>query len=155
MQIHLISVGNRMPEWVKQGYEEYAKRLPKECELVLKEITPGQRGKNCDVARIVRDEGVKMQAAMPAGAHTVSLDLTGKAWSTTALAQALQRWQGYGKPVALLVGGPDGLADSIKDQAEESWCLSALTFPHPLVRIIVAEQIYRAWSILHNHPYHR
>jgi 23S rRNA (pseudouridine1915-N3)-methyltransferase len=155
MQIHLISVGNRMPSWVKEGYDEYAKRLPRECELLLKEIPPGQRGKNCDVARIVRDEGLRMNAAIPLGAHTVALDLSGKTWSTIGLAQALLRWQEYGKPVALLIGGPEGLAESIKTQAVESWSLSALTFPHPLVRIMVAEQLYRAWSILHNHPYHR
>ncbi|CAG7857335.1 hypothetical protein MCAMS1_02118 [biofilm metagenome] len=144
-----------MPGWVKQGYDEYAKRLPRECELILTEIPPGQRAKNCDVARIVRDEGLRINAAIPQGAHTVTLDLSGKYWSTENLAQVLQRWLERGKPVALLVGGPDGLADSIKDQAAESWSLSALTFPHPMVRIIVVEQIYRAWSILHNHPYHR
>jgi 23S rRNA (pseudouridine1915-N3)-methyltransferase len=144
-----------MPGWVKQGYDEYAKRLPKECELILKEIPPGQRGKNCDIVRIVRDEGLRINAAIPSGAHKVILDLSGKNWNTENLAQALQRWQELGNSVALLVGGPDGLADSIKDQAAESWSLSTLTFPHPLVRIVVAEQIYRAWSILHNHPYHR
>jgi 23S rRNA (pseudouridine1915-N3)-methyltransferase len=132
MQIHLISVGNRMPGWVKSGYDDYAKRLPRECELLLREIPPGQRGKNCDVARIIKDEGERMNAAIPAGSHIVALDLS-----------------------ALLIGGPDGLADSVKSRASEFWCLSALTFPHPLVRIIVAEQLYRAWSILHNHPYHR
>ncbi len=155
MQIHLISVGNRMPGWVKQGYDDYAKRLPKDCELMLKEIAPGQRGKNCDVARIVRDEGERILTAIPTNSHVVALDLSGKAWATPELAQGLQRWQEGGKAVALLVGGPDGLADSVRQKAAEFWSLSPLTFPHPLVRIIVAEQIYRAWSILHNHPYHR
>ncbi len=144
-----------MPGWVKQGYDEYAKRLPRECELSLREVAPGQRGKNCDVARIVRDEGERILAAIPANSHVVALDLTGKACSTPELAQSLQRWQEGGKPVALLVGGPDGLADSVRQKAAEFLSLSLLTFPHPLVRIIVAEQLYRAWSIQHNHPYHR
>jgi 23S rRNA (pseudouridine1915-N3)-methyltransferase len=155
MQIHLISVGNRMPSWVKSGYEEYAKRLPRECELILKEIPLAQRSKNCDLARIIKEEGERMNTAIPIGAHSVALDLSGKSWSTPELAVGLQRWQEIGKPIALLVGGPDGLAEQTKSKAVEFWSLSPLTFPHPLVRIIVAEQLYRAWSILHNHPYHR
>jgi len=155
MQIHLITIGNRMPAWVQQGYDEYAKRLPRECELTLKEIAPGKRGKNSDVARIVRDEGDRMLAAIPQGAHVVSLDLPGKPWTTPELAQAMQRWLESGQNIALLIGGPEGLAESAKQAARESWSLSRLTFPHPLVRIVVAEQLYRAWSILQNHPYHR
>lgn len=144
-----------MPSWVKQGYEDYVKRLPKECELLLKEIPLRNRGKNCDLARIIKEEGERMGAAIPPGAHPVALDLAGKSWSTPELAQNLRRWQENGKPVALLVGGPEGLAEAVKVQAKESWSLSALTFPHPLVRVMVAEQLYRAWSLLHNHPYHR
>ena len=144
-----------MPNWVQQGYDEYAKRLPRECELVLKEIPAGKRGKNSDVARIVKDEGERMLAAIPSHSHLVTLDLGGKLWSTVELSQAMQRWQGNGQHVSLLVGGPEGLADAVKQSALESWCLSNLTFPHPLVRIVVAEQLYRAWSILQNHPYHR
>ncbi len=155
MQIHLISVGNRMPSWVKTGYEDYAKRLPRECELLLSEIPPGQRGKNCDVPRVIRDEGERVNMAIPVGSHIVALDLSGKSWTTPELAQGLNRWLESGKNIALLIGGPDGLADSVKSKAGEFWSLSPLTFPHPLVRIIVAEQLYRAWSILHNHPYHR
>ncbi|MDD5461422.1 MAG: 23S rRNA (pseudouridine(1915)-N(3))-methyltransferase RlmH [Methylococcales bacterium] len=155
MQINLISVGNRMPGWVQQGYDEYAKRLPRECELALKQIAPGKRSKNSDIARIVKDEGERMIAAVPQGAHIVMLDIPGKPWTTAELAQAMQRWQECGQDVALLVGGPEGLADKAKELARESWSLSRLTFPHPLVRIIIAEQLYRAWSILHNHPYHR
>ncbi|MEI8207780.1 MAG: 23S rRNA (pseudouridine(1915)-N(3))-methyltransferase RlmH [Methylococcales bacterium] len=155
MQINLITVGNRMPGWVQQGYDEYAKRLPRECELVLKEVAPGKRSKNSDVARIVKDEGDRMLAAIPQGAYIVTLDIPGKPWTTPELAQAMQRWMESGQHVALLVGGPEGLADSAKQLARESWSLSKLTFPHPLVRIVVAEQLYRAWSIIHNHPYHR
>jgi len=155
MQIHLISVGNRMPGWVRQGYDEYAKRLPHECGLALKEIAPGKRGKNVDLARTVRDEGERMLAAIPSAAHVVTLDLAGQAWATGQLAEALRRWLAAGQPVALLVGGPEGLADAARQRAQESWSLSKLTFPHPLVRIIVAEQIYRAWSLINHHPYHR
>lgn len=155
MQIQLISVGNKMPRWVEQGYDDYAKRLPRECELILKEIPAGKRGKNSDTARIVRDEGEKMLAAMADRAHLVTLDIPGKAWSTEELAGNLKDWMESGQSVALMVGGPEGLADSVKQRANQSWSLSKLTFPHPFVRVIVAEQIYRAWSILNNHPYHR
>ncbi len=155
MQIHLISVGTRMPAWVQQGYNEYAKRLPRECELVLKEIAPGKRTRNSDTARIVRDEGEKMIAALPEKAHAVTLDISGKPWSTQQLAEAVRRWQQTSPQVALLVGGPEGLSQQVKERAVESWSLSQLTFPHPLVRIVVAEQIYRAWTIINHHPYHR
>ena len=143
-----------MPDWVQQGYNEYAKRLPRECELVLKEI-PADKRRNGDIARITKDEGERMIAALPSRAHVVSLDIPGKAWTTPDLSQAMQRWLGNGQPVALMVGGPEGLSAQVKQLAQESWSLSPLTFPHPLVRVIVAEQIYRAWSLLHNHPYHR
>lgn len=155
MQIHLISIGNKMPAWVEEGYNDYAKRLPRECELILKEVAAGKRGKNSDIARIVRDEGERMLAAMPDKAHIVTLDIPGKPWTTPQLAEALTRWRENAQPVALMVGGPEGLSSQVKELARESWSLSPLTFPHPLVRIVVAEQIYRAWSIINNHPYHR
>ncbi|NOQ64273.1 MAG: 23S rRNA (pseudouridine(1915)-N(3))-methyltransferase RlmH [Methyloprofundus sp.] len=155
MRIYFITVGQKMPSWVKQGYDEYAKRMPKECELVLKEVPAGKRGKNSDVKRIIRDEGERMLAAIPKNCHIVTLDVPGKAWSTPVLATAMQDWLVGGQDIALLVGGPEGLADSVKQIARQSWSLSKLTFPHPLVRIIVAEQLYRAWSIINNHPYHR
>lgn len=155
MQIKLIAVGNRMPDWVSSGYEEYAKRLPRECELVLKEIAPGQRGKHADIARAMADEGQRMLRAIPMGDRVVALDLNGREWSTQQLSQSLARWLGDGRDVSLLVGGPDGLAPECLARADERWTLSALTLPHPLVRIVVAEQLYRAWSILQNHPYHR
>ena len=155
MQINLISIGNRMPGWVQQGYAEYARRMPKECELVLKEIVPGKRGKNSDIARIVRDEGERMINVTPARTHVVTLDIPGKPWTTPELSIAMKRWLENGQNVALMIGGPEGLSDSVRHLAGESWSLSRLTFPHPLVRIVVAEQLYRAWSILNNHPYHR
>ena len=144
-----------MPGWVKQGYDEYAKRMPRECSLVLKEIAAGKRQKNVDLVRLVRDEGERMIAAIPSGNHVITLDFQGKIWSTSDLAGKLQGWQESGQNISLLVGGPEGLAKAASSLADDSWGLSKLTFPHPLVRVIVAEQIYRAWSILRNHPYHR
>lgn len=154
MQIHLIAVGNKMPNWVQQGYNEYAKRLPRECELVLREIPPDKR-RSGDIGRITKEEGERMLTALPPRAHVVTLDIPGKPWTTEDLAKALERWLANGQPVALMVGGPEGLSQDVRDKAQESWSLSPLTFPHPLVRVIVAEQIYRAWSLLNNHPYHR
>lgn len=110
MQIQLVSVGHRMPDWVARGYEEFVKRLPRECELKLKEIAPGKRGKQVDVARLVEEEGQRMLAAVPGGQHIVALDLSGTEWSTLQLSEVLARWLREGRNVSLLVGGPDGLA---------------------------------------------
>ncbi len=155
MQINLISVGNRMPGWVQQGYDEYARRMPRECGLVLKEIMPGKRGKNSNVAKIIQQEGVRMIAAIPNRAHVVTLDISGKTWTTQVLSVTMKKWLESGQNIALMVGGPEGLSDTVRDLASQSWSLSPLTFPHPLVRVIVAEQLYRGWTILNNHPYHR
>lgn len=155
MQIQLVSVGNRMPAWVCAGYEEYAKRMPRECELKLREVAPGKRGKNVDIPRVIEDEGQRMLQAISTDDHVVALDLSGREWNTVQLSEVLARWLGGRRNVSLLVGGPDGLSQSCLNRADERWCLSQLTLPHPLVRIVVAEQLYRAWSILQNHPYHR
>ncbi len=155
MQIHLIAVGNRMPDWVEDGFEEYRKRLTQECSLVLKEVAPGRRGKGADVERILRDEGERTLAAIPKGAHVVTLEVTGRAWDTPQLSQRLDAWLHGGQDVALLVGGPEGLAPQCLQAARERWSLSPLTLPHPLVRIVIAEQLYRAWTLLRGHPYHR
>lgn len=155
MRLHLISIGNKMPHWVGEGYLEYAKRLPNECALNLVEIAPGHRGKSADIHRAVREEGDRMLAAIPKGALVVVLDVLGKPWSTGQLSAHLGDWMRSGRDVALLVGGPEGLCDRCLAVADLRWSLSAMTFPHPLVRVILAEQIYRAWSLLRNHPYHR
>ncbi|MCW8890341.1 MAG: 23S rRNA (pseudouridine(1915)-N(3))-methyltransferase RlmH [Sedimenticola sp.] len=155
MIIHLITVGNKMPRWVQEGYQEYAKRLPAECSLNLIEIAPGHRGKSADIKRTLRDEGERMLKAIPKGCRVVALDVLGKSWSTEQLSDQLGHWMGDGRDIALLVGGPEGLAEACQQQAESRWSLSALTLPHPLVRVIVSEQLYRAWSLLRNHPYHR
>lgn len=155
MELHLIAVGQRMPAWVEQGYGEYAKRLPTECTLKLHEIPAGKRGKNADIVRLTRQEGEKMAAAIPKGARVVALEVEGKAWTTEQLAGRLETWMGDGRDVALLIGGPEGIEPALSAGADERWSLSPLTLPHPLVRIVVAEQLYRAWSIIKGHPYHR
>lgn len=155
MRIHLIAVGNRMPEWVVTGYGEFAGRLPTECRLHLIEITPGRRAKGADVARAIAEEGERMLAAIPKDSLVIALEVEGKSWSTEVLAQQLAAWMQDGRDVALLVGGPDGLAESCRARADMKWSLSPLTLPHMLVRIVAAEQLYRAWTILQGHPYHR
>ncbi len=155
MKIHLLAIGSRMPDWVRAGYTDYAERLPRECPLHLLEIPAGKRGANCDVARILRDEGERLLAAVPQGSHLIALDERGQEWSTAELAERLARWLQEERELSLLVGGPDGLAPSCRTRADSLWSLSRLTLPHPLVRVVVAEQIYRAWSLLHHHPYHR
>jgi 23S rRNA (pseudouridine1915-N3)-methyltransferase len=144
-----------MPGWVEEGYREYAKRLPRECGLRLVEIEPGHRGKGASAEAARRDEGERMLAALPKAAQVIALDERGQAWTTEKLAGALSGWLADGRDLALLVGGPEGLADACRQRAERLWSLSALTFPHPLVRVILAEQLYRAWSLLKGHPYHR
>ena len=155
MKINLLAVGQKMPAWVEQGYNEYAHRMSAETRLELKEIAPGKRGKNADIKRIVQDEGQRIQAAIPKNNRIVVLDVKGKAWSTEQLAERLDSWMQSGQDVCLLVGGPEGLSTDARNLGDEYWSLSALTFPHPLVRVILAEQLYRAWSVLRNHPYHR
>ena len=155
MKINLLAVGQKMPAWVELGYKEYAHRMPAEARLELKEIAPGKRGKNADINRIVQDEGQRIKATIPKNNRIVVLDVKGKAWSTEQLADRLGEWMQSGQDISLLVGGPEGLSEECRSMADEKWSLSALTFPHPLVRVILAEQLYRAWSVLRNHPYHR
>lgn len=154
MRIHLLSVGRRMPAWVQAGWEDYARRLPPECALQLVEIEPVQRGRG-PATRAVQEEGERMLKAVPKGAGVIALDVAGEPWSTARLAEALRGWLAGGRDMALLVGGADGLAAGCLARAERRWSLSPLTFPHPLVRVILAEQLYRAWSLLQGHPYHR
>ncbi len=144
-----------MPDWVKAGYAEYAERLPRECALLLNEIPASKRGRNAAVAPIIRDEGERLLAAIPTGCRVIALDERGQEWSTTELAERLAGWLQEGGDVSLLVGGPDGLDAACRARADGVWSLSRLTLPHPLVRVVVAEQLYRAWSLLHHHPYHR
>ncbi len=144
-----------MPGWVNQAYEEYAKRLSGECNLMLTEIPAGKRTKNGPAEKIVQDEGSRLLSSLPKQAHIIALDVKGKSWSTETLARNMGRWMQHGKDVSLLVGGPEGLSNDCLKFADQHWSLSPLTFPHPLVRVILAEQLYRAYSLLKNHPYHR
>ena len=155
MRIRLISVGQRMPQWVNDGVQEYRRRFPPEMPLDLVEIPLGRRGKNADIKRAMAREGEQMLAAVQPGDHVIALDVKGREFSTEQLAGKLEDWRMSGSDLALLVGGPDGLAPDCLEAARQRWSLSPLTLPHPLVRIIVAEQLYRAWTITANHPYHR
>ncbi len=155
MKLNLLAVGTKMPAWVTAGYEEYAKRLPRDCSLQLHEIPPAKRGKSGAPSQWMREEGARIMTAIPNNHHVVVLDVKGKSWCTEDLAQQLENWQADGRDVSLVVGGPDGLADECLQRADQKWSLSALTLPHPLVRVVLAEQLYRAWTVTQNHPYHR
>jgi len=155
MQILLLAVGTKMPAWVTQGYKEYEQRMPASCSLQLKEITAEKRTKNSNVKAIQEKEAAKIKQAIPNSSRVVALDVSGQSWSTEKLANRLEDWMMGGQDIALLVGGPDGLTHELLSLADEKWSLSTLTFPHPLVRVIVAEQLYRAYSVTQNHPYHR
>lgn len=155
MRIRLISVASRMPRWVEEGYQEYAKRMPSDLPVELVDIPLATRGKNADVARLMRREGEQMLAATQPGERIVTLEVNGRNWSTEELAGHLEAWRLDARNVNLMVGGPEGLAPEVSDRSDQRWSLSALTLPHPLVRILLAEQLYRAWTILNRHPYHK
>lgn len=155
MVIHFITVGQKMPKWVQDGYQEYAKRLPKACALKLIELPMASRGKSNSVDRMKTEEAKRILEVVPKGARLIVLDEHGQQVTTKGLADKMEDWLASGQDIALIVGGPDGLEKSLIDQAQWKWGLSKLTLPHPMVRILVAEQIYRAWSVIQNHPYHR
>lgn len=155
MKARLVAVGERAPGWVAEGFAEYRKRLSHWLPLDLVEVEPGLRGKGRDAVRAMSDEGARVLGAVPKGALVVALDGRGRAWSSEDLAQRLQHWRNGGRDLALLVGGPEGHAPEVLEAAEERWSLGPLTLPHMLVRLVVAEQLYRAAALLANHPYHR
>ncbi|MGQ7242699.1 23S rRNA (pseudouridine(1915)-N(3))-methyltransferase RlmH [Salinicola sp. V024] len=155
MKIRLLAVGSRMPAWVEAGVEEYRKRLPREMPFEIVEIAAGARGKNADVTRAIQAEGDRMLEKLRDQEHIVALEVEGTSWSTEQLAERLGIWRQEGQDIALVVGGPEGLDPRVVARARQSWSLSALTLPHPLVRVVLAEQLYRAWSLLSGHPYHR
>lgn len=155
MKLRLLAVGNKMPDWVEQGFHEYARRLPKDCTIELVEISPGHRGKNASIDKAMQQEAEALRKAIRPNDHVVALAVNGKPWSTEQLSGQLEDWRGLGCDVALLIGGPDGMTDDIMKLAKQRWSLSALTLPHPLVRVLLSEQIYRAWTILQGHPYHK
>ncbi len=155
MKIRLIAVGTRMPDWVSTGYHEFSKRLNDDVRLELVEIAAGKRGKSVDIARLTEKEGEAQLAAVANNDRVITLEVHGKLWSTEDLSQKLRQWLAEGRNISLLVGGPEGLSADASARADEQWSLSPLTLPHPLVRVLLAEQIYRAWTLLKGHPYHR
>ncbi|WP_444929873.1 23S rRNA (pseudouridine(1915)-N(3))-methyltransferase RlmH [Microbulbifer sp. SSSA002] len=158
MKIRILAAGGKMPAWVQEGYAEYAKRLPREIALEMVEIPLGQRGQKSSAALIEKarkKEGEAMLAAVGPRDHVVALDVKGKPWSTEQLSTQLRDWQLLGENVSLFIGGPDGLSEDCLARARQRWSLSPLTLPHPLVRVVLAEQIYRAWTLLAGHPYHK
>ena len=155
MRARLIAVGERMPGWVAEGFAEYAKRLSHDLPLELVEIRPGARGKGRGDARAMADEGAALLAALPRDVHVVALDGRGTEWSSEQLSEQLANWRMAGGDLAFLIGGPDGHAREVLQRADQRWSLGPLTLPHMLVRLVVAEQLYRAVTILNGHPYHR
>lgn len=155
MKIKLIAVGNKMPDWVNKAFTNYAQRLPRDCFLELIEISAAKRSKNQLATQWMEKEGQLILKAIEPSDWVVALDVEGKNWSTQQLAEQIIQWQHKGSNVALLVGGPDGLSAACLQRANARWSLSALTLPHPMVRVILSEAIYRAWSVTVNHPYHR
>ncbi|NGX15915.1 23S rRNA (pseudouridine(1915)-N(3))-methyltransferase RlmH [Wenzhouxiangella sp. XN24] len=154
MRLRILAVGSRMPGWVDEGCRDYAARMPRECRLEIQSLPLGRRSRGSDTSKAVADEGRRLLAASE-GCLRVCLDVPGVQVDTPGLARKLADWRQDGRDVALLVGGPDGLAASCLDQAQWRWSLSHLTLPHGLVRVLLAEQLYRAWTILSGHPYHR
>ncbi len=155
MKFRLIAVGQKMPDWVTDGFKDYADRLPADFRLELVELPLAQRSKSQSIERAINNEGERILATLHDRERVIALDVRGKSWSTEKLAEQLRGWREDARDVAFIIGGPDGLSDQVMQRAEQKWSLSALTLPHPLVRVVVAEQLYRAWSILNNHPYHR
>lgn len=155
MRIRLICIGTKMPGWVETGFNEYAKRLPADMVLELRELALGHRGKGADIKRAMASEGDAMLAAIPKGDRVIALDVLGKSLSTEQMAGQLADLRMEGGNLSLLIGGPDGLDPRCLALAKRKWSLSKLTLPHPLVRVLLAEQLYRSWTILKGHPYHK
>lgn len=155
MKLHILAVGHKMPDWIATGFDEYAKRMPPELRIELREIKPEPRTGGRTAQSVMAAERHRIEAALPKGARLVALDERGRDWTTMQLAEALPAWQQDGRDVAFVIGGADGLDPELKARAETLLRLSSLTLPHGMVRVLLAEQLYRAWSITQNHPYHR
>ena len=155
MKLFVVAVGHKMPDWITNGFKEYARRMPREATIELIEIKPEPRSTGKNVAQIMAAEAQRILAALPQDARRIALDEHGVPLSTKQMSLQMQSWMGSGNDVAFIVGGADGLHESIKNTAQQLLALSAMTLPHGLVRVMLAEQLYRALSLLHNHPYHR
>ncbi|MFH0934688.1 MAG: 23S rRNA (pseudouridine(1915)-N(3))-methyltransferase RlmH [Pseudomonadota bacterium] len=155
MKLLILAVGNRMPSWITEGFNEYAKRMPREARIELLEIKPEARNSGKTATQIMEAEAQRIKAALPPSALCIALDERGATPTTKHLAQQMQDWMQQGRDVAFVIGGADGLHESVKQQAQQLLALSAFTLPHGMVRVLLAEQLYRAHSLMHNHPYHR
>jgi 23S rRNA (pseudouridine1915-N3)-methyltransferase len=155
VKLIVAAVGTRMPSWVDAAFTEFAKRMPRELSMDLIEVKAEPRSTGKPVAAMLAAEAERLESALPANCRRVVLDERGDDLTTKALAQRLQQWMGEGRNVAFLIGGPDGLAPTLRAATRDSLRLSSLTLPHALVRVILAEALYRASSLLRDHPYHR
>ncbi|MFC7289972.1 23S rRNA (pseudouridine(1915)-N(3))-methyltransferase RlmH [Herminiimonas glaciei] len=155
MQLVIAAVGHKMPAWIESGFGEYAKRMPSDCRVHLKEIKPVERSGSKTAETAMALERAKIEAALPKGARIIALDEHGKDLTSVQLAQLLTQWQQDGRDVAFIIGGADGLDAEFKKNADMLIRISSMTLPHGMVRVLLAEQLYRAWSITQNHPYHR
>lgn len=155
MRLRLIAVGKRMPRWVETGYAEFAKRMPPEVRIELLPIDAGARTAGGDIERARKLEGERILAKVRPGDTVIALDERGTQHTSAQWGQALQGWMGQGRDVCFLIGGPDGLDAACTARADQTWALSAATLPHALVRVVIAEQLYRAWTLVSGHPYHR
>jgi 23S rRNA (pseudouridine1915-N3)-methyltransferase len=155
MKLLILAVGHKMPSWITEGFNEYAKRMPREAKIELLEIKPEPRTTGKSVVQIMEAEAQRIQAALPRDVLRIALDERGAHWTTKQLAQQLQEWMGGGRDVAFIIGGADGLHESVRSSANQLLALSAMVLPHGMVRVLLAEQLYRAHSLLNNHPYHR
>jgi 23S rRNA (pseudouridine1915-N3)-methyltransferase len=155
MKLIIISVGHKMPDWVTTGFNEYAKRMPREAKIELIEIKPEPRTTGKNAAQMMEAEAQRILAVLPQNALRIALDEQGTQWNTKQFSAQMQDWMREGRDVAFVVGGADGLHDSVKTDARQLLALSSLTLPHAFVRVLLAEQLYRAYSLMHNHPYHR
>jgi len=155
MKLLILAVGNKMPSWITEGFNEYAKRMPREAKIELIEIKPEPRTSGKTAAQIMEAEAQRIRAALSASARCIALDEHGATPTTKQLTQQMQDWMQQGRDVAFVIGGADGLHESVKQQAQQLMAVSAFTLPHGMVRVLLAEQLYRAHSLLHNHPYHR
>ena len=155
MKLLIVSVGHKMPDWITQGFNEYTKRMPREAKITLLEIKPESRTLGKSTEQIMQAEAQRILQTLPSGCLRIALDERGAAPTTKQLASQMQDWMRAGQDVAFIIGGADGLHDTVKQSAQQLMALSALTLPHAFVRVLLAEQLYRAYSLMHNHPYHR